>query len=92
MTATPPARHTGTSSSGERQHDPRERLTAACLAHRNPHWWLTWGAHSRVYWAYPLFAAPAGTIVSAPDTRALVAGMRKVEAASAARSPAAAWE
>ncbi len=67
------------------RYDPSQRLTAARLQHTNPHWLLMWGPHSRRYYAYPLFGAPPGTIVSASAPDRLVTRMRQAEAATAAR-------
>jgi hypothetical protein len=38
-----------------------------------------------MYWAFPLFSAPPGTIITAPDPAALAAQMRQAEADLAAR-------
>jgi hypothetical protein len=73
------------SRGGTNRYDPRQRLTAARLQHRNPHWLICWGYHSRRYWAFPLFGAPPGTIISAAGEPGLTAGMRHAEAAMAAR-------
>ena len=44
-----------------------------------------WGPHSRRFFAYPLFSAPPGTIVSASAPDRLMTRMRQAEAATAAR-------
>lgn len=75
----------GSASGLPRRYDPSERLTAARLTHRNPHWLVTWGAHSRMYWAFPLFSAPSGTIIPASDPAALTAELRQAQTALAAR-------
>jgi hypothetical protein len=59
--------------------DPDERHTAARLHQCNPQWLILWGCYSRLYWAFPLFDAPPGTLVSAPGTRQLLASMRQTE-------------
>jgi hypothetical protein len=41
-----------------------------------PDWLIWWGAYSRRYWALPLWAAPRGTVVSAPEQDGLIAAMR----------------
>lgn len=70
---------------GPYRFDPRQRQAAAHIQDRNPHWLICWGCHSRIYWAYPLFGAPPGTIISAPDEPRLLADMRQAEAKVAAR-------
>ncbi len=70
---------------GAHRYDPGQRQTAARIQHPRPHWLLMWGPHSRRYYAYPLFGAPPGTIVSASDPGRLVTRMRQAEAATAAR-------
>jgi hypothetical protein len=72
---------------GPARYDPRQRRTAADLTRRHPHWLVTWGTGSRRYWAYPRFAVPPGTIISAADTQGLILGMRQEEAAATARPP-----
>jgi hypothetical protein len=68
-------------------YDPAERAAAAAIErdHR-PNWVVMWGAHSRLLWAFPLFSAPPGTVLSAPVPAELVAAMRQAELA-ARRSP-----
>jgi hypothetical protein len=44
-----------------------------------PEWFVMWGAYSRQFWAYPLFDAPAGTIVHAASASDLAAMMRRVQ-------------
>jgi hypothetical protein len=63
--------------------DERERHTAAQITRRNPYWLVIWGRHSRLYWAFPRFNAPPGTIIAAPDTAELLALMRHTELAAA---------
>ena len=76
----------------ERRYDPRQRQAAAGLQHRNPHWLICWGYHSRRYWVFPLFTAPPATIVSATDEPGLTAGMRQAGAVVAVRPRARAGE
>lgn len=52
---------------------------AAWIAQVFPRWYVTWGAHSRELWAYPLFDAPEGTIVHSADPQDLARMMRAVE-------------
>lgn len=47
-----------------------------------PAWWVTWGAGSRLYWGYPLFRAPAGTIASAGSPNELAGQMRAIQRAA----------
>lgn len=61
--------------------DQQERRTAAQITRRHPHWLVSWGTHSRHYWAYPRFAAPPGTIIAAPNAAELLARMRQAELA-----------
>ena len=85
MSTTRPGKSRPRGTGLPRRYDPSERLTGARLTHRNPHWLVTWGTHSRMYWAFPLFSAPPGTIITAPDPAALAAQMRQAEADLAAR-------
>ncbi len=70
----------GSGKDGAHRYDPRERLTAARLQHTNPHWLLLWGTHSRRYYAFPLFTAPRGIIITSPDPGRLLRRMRQTEA------------
>ncbi len=93
MTAPPPGPSTNITASrapwaGGGCYDPAERQIAAAIQSRHPYWLVCWGTHSRRYWAYPRFPVPPGTLLSAPDSAALVAGMRQAEARAAARPPA----
>lgn len=90
-TATRPAATSpAMADTGQPRYDLRQRLAAARLQHRNPHWHICWGYHSRRFWAFPLFGAPPGTIISAGDPARLVAMMRRAEAATATGPPASA--
>ena len=85
-TITPAGRGRPRSPAGlPRRYDLSERLTAARLTHRHPHWLILWGSHSRCYFGFPLFSAPPGTIITAPDPAALTAQMRQAETGPAAR-------
>jgi hypothetical protein len=73
-----------------RECDPEARLAAARLQHANPGWLVMWGRHERRYWAFPLFRAAPGTIISAASPRDLLTAMRSAEhAAPAVHRPAA---
>jgi anti-sigma regulatory factor (Ser/Thr protein kinase) len=54
--------------------DPRR--TAARIAWHSPQWVVLWGTHTRLYWGFPRFQAPPGTMIAAPDTAALIIRMR----------------
>jgi hypothetical protein len=60
-------------------YDPRERAFAARIERANPHWHIEWGVGSRRFYAYPLFEAPPGTLVSATNHEDLIAEMRRTE-------------
>lgn len=64
------------------RYDPKQRRTAAHLNKSHPSWLVLWGVHSRVFWAYPLFRAPAGTIVWSDAPGDLVVQMRQAEMAA----------
>jgi hypothetical protein len=59
--------------------DDQKRRVAAEIEQRDPHWMVLWGCYSRLFWAFPYFQAPRGTIVSAPDRDSLLASMRNIE-------------
>jgi len=63
--------------------DENERRIAAQITHRYPQWLVTWDTHNRLFWAFPRFNAPPGTIIAAPDTAELLALMRHAELATA---------
>ncbi|HEV2374746.1 MAG TPA: hypothetical protein VGS19_21610 [Streptosporangiaceae bacterium] len=65
-------------------YDADERATAASLEQQNPHWSVTWGYHSRLFWAYPMFNVPPGTIVHASSPQDLLALMRQTELSAGA--------
>jgi hypothetical protein len=64
---------------GDYGYDPVEREEAARLQEANPLWLIMWGVHSRLLWAFPLFHAPRGTVVSASSPDRLLDRMRQVE-------------
>jgi hypothetical protein len=59
--------------------DDQERQVAAEVEQSHPHWVVLWGCYSRLFWAFPQFQAPKGTIVSAPSHKRLLADMHSVE-------------
>ncbi len=46
-------------------YDPGHRLEATRVQRGHPAWLVLYGAYSRQFWAFPTFAAEAGTIVTA---------------------------
>jgi hypothetical protein len=40
---------------------------------------VMWGCYSRLFWAFPRFQVPSGTIVSARGPKDLITSMQKVE-------------
>lgn len=73
------------SQPGRIVHDPGKRQAAARLSRDHPGWLIMWGPHSRSYYAYPLFDAPPGTIVTDASSGGLRAALRRAELAAAAR-------
>lgn len=55
------------------------RETACQLELRRPGWMVLWGAYSKQYVAFPLFAAPPGTILAAAYPPALESRMQAAE-------------
>ena len=64
--------------------DDQQQRYAAQVEHDHPNWVIMWGYHSRLYWAFPRFNAPQGTIVAAPSPAELTEAMRRSELAVAA--------
>jgi hypothetical protein len=64
--------------------DEHQRQIAAQLGHDYPNWVILWGLHTRLYWAFPTFAAPLGTIIAAPAPRQLTMRMQATEHATSA--------
>ena len=60
-------------------YDAAQRRIAAHLNHTDANWHVMWGVHSRRLWAFPLFDASPGTIISAGTPDDLVAQMRQAE-------------
>lgn len=63
-------------------YDADQRRTAGQLNQHYPQWYVMWGAHSRRYWAFPLFSAQPGTLVSAETPAELTARMQHVQTTS----------
>src|ERR1039458_3176101 len=59
--------------------DDQEHRAAARMERDYPGWAVLWGAHTRLFWAFPRFQAPPGTIVAAPDTADLITRMQHAE-------------
>ena len=55
------------------------RQTATETELQRPGWMVVWGIYSRQYVAFPLFAAPAGTILTAAYPPALIERMQAAE-------------
>ncbi len=68
-------------------YDLPERRTAARIQGWHRGWLVIWGVSSRRYWAYPLFDAVPGTIVSAADPKELLAQMSQAEIAAGPVGP-----
>jgi hypothetical protein len=64
--------------------DDQQQRYAAQVEHDHPNWVVMWGYHSRLYWAFPRFNAPRGTVVTAPSPAELTEAMRRSELAAAA--------
>ncbi len=60
-------------------HDTAEAIQAG-----NPDWLVMWGVYTRQYVAFPLFRAPAGSIVQSASPEGLVRRLRQAELAFAA--------
>jgi DNA-binding transcriptional MocR family regulator len=67
--------------------DDAERQVAAEIGQSHPQWLVLWGYHSRLFWAFPYFQVPQGTIVSARDRDKLLAGMQSIEVWASGRQP-----
>jgi hypothetical protein len=66
--------------------DPDQRRAAAQIAQHSPQWVVIWGTHTRLYWAFPRFHAPPGTIITAPGTAELTTRMQHTELATRAHA------
>jgi hypothetical protein len=65
------------------QLDDQQRRFAAQVQQDHPDWVVMWGYHSRLYWAFPRFNAPRGTLAAAPEPAELTESMRRAEIAAA---------
>lgn len=70
-----------------RVYDPGKRAAAARLSRDQPGWLIMWGTHSHLYYAYPAFDAPPGTILTATSSGGLHARIRQAELAATAPQP-----
>jgi hypothetical protein len=61
------------------QETEANQETARQIQLQHPGWMVLWGVYSRQYVAFPLFAAPAGTILAAGYPPALAPRMAEVE-------------
>jgi hypothetical protein len=61
------------------EDDEANRETARQIELQRPGWMVLWGAYSKQYVAFPLFAAPAGTILTARYAPALASRMQAAE-------------
>src|ERR1035438_1018972 len=52
-------------------YDEQQLRAAAQTERAHPGWAVIWGTHTRMYWAFPTFHAPPGTMIAAPDTAGL---------------------
>jgi hypothetical protein len=68
--------------------DPERRV--AEMERSYPGWLILWGCYTRLFWAFPRFSVPQGTIVSAADPDRLLADMHSVELEARASQLAAA--
>jgi hypothetical protein len=62
-------------------------MAAAQLQHDHNHWLVIWGCYTRTYIAFPLFAAPRGTILIAAAPADMAAKMRRQERSAGVRVP-----
>lgn len=69
------------------QLDVAQRRVAARIAAHRPRWVVLWGLWSRRYWAFPLFDAEPGTIISSASANELVALLDHAETAAALGHP-----
>lgn len=53
--------------------------TAKDIERQLPKWMVVWGIYSRQFVAFPLFAAPAGTIVTGSYPPAVINRMQEIE-------------
>ena len=62
-------------------------MAAAQLQRDHEHWLVMWGCYTRNYIAFPLFAAPRGTILTASAPDEMAAKMRRQERSAGVRVP-----
>lgn len=72
--------------------DDVERQAAAEIEQTHPRWIVIWGCYSHLFWAYPRFQVPKGTVISAPDCERLLTGMHSVELEASANSRVPVYE
>lgn len=75
------------STSPDPDNEDACRTAAAQLQHDHQHWLVLWGCYTRTYIAFPLFAAPSGTILTAAAPAELAVKMRRQERSTGARVP-----
>ena len=63
------------------------RMAAAQLQHDHSNWMVIWGCYTRNYVAFPLFAAPLGTILTAAAPADLAAKIHRQERLAGAHVP-----
>ncbi len=64
--------------------------TAGAIQESNPDWLVVWGVYTRQYVAFPLFPAPAGSVIQSASPEGLLRRMRQAELAirsEASRGP-----
>ena len=64
------------------------RVTARQIEQQQPGWMVVYGTYSREYVAFPLFPAPAGTILTASYPPALVQRIRAADRQLRQKGPA----
>jgi hypothetical protein len=60
--------------------DDQERNIAIEIERDHPDWVVMWGCYSRLFWAFPRFSVPKGTIISAPSGAGVLSYMLDLEA------------
>ena len=63
------------------------RRAAAQLQHEHERWLVMWGCYTRAFIAFPLFAAPPGTILTAAAPAEMAAKMSSQERSAGVRVP-----
>jgi len=66
--------------------DDQQRQIASEIEQIRPSWLVMWGCYSRLFWAFPRFNVPQGTIISASNPSQLLVSMDSVEAEQSAVS------